>query len=160
MMTIRHASTLVVLSALVLLAVSQTVSGAPKNYRTHLSGKSEVPPAATIAQGEAIFQLSSDSTMLTFKLNVANIEDVRAAHIHFAPEDVNGPVVVTLYGGPPIPGRTQGPLAEGTITAADLEGPLAGGSLAALITIIESGEAYVNVHTDLFPGGEIRGQVQ
>ena len=159
-MTTRFASTFSVLSILVLLAVSQSVSGAPVNYRTHLSGSDEVPPAATTAQGEAIFQLSSDSTSLSFKLIVANIEDVRAAHIHFAAEGVNGAVVVTLYGGPTLPGRTQGTLAEGTITAADLSGPLAGGSLGDLLAIFDSGEAYVNVHTDMFPGGEIRGQVK
>jgi hypothetical protein len=156
----RHAGVLVGLSTLALLAVSLPASGQPQNFRTHLSGSSEVPPVATEAQGEVIFQLNSDGDELTFKLNVANIENVRAAHIHFAAEGVNGPVVVPLYSGPTISGRFQGTLSDGAITAAELTGPLAGGVLGDLIAITESGGAYVNVHTDQNPGGEIRGQVQ
>lgn len=156
----RHAGVLAFLSTLALLAVSLPASGQPQNFRTHLSGSSEVPPVATEAQGEAIFQLNSDQTELHFKLNVANIENVRAAHIHFAAEGVNGPVVVPLFTGPTIPGRFQGSLAQGVITSAELTGPLAGGVLGDLIAIMESGEAYVNVHTAQNPGGEIRGQVQ
>ena len=155
----RHAGVLVGLSTLALLAVSLPVSGQPQNFRTHLSGASEVPPVATEAQGEVIFQLNSEETELSFKLNVANIENVRAAHIHFAAEGVNGPVVVPLFTGPTIAGRFQGTLSEGVITSAELAGPLAGGVLGDLIAIMESGEAYVNVHTDQNPGGEIRGQV-
>lgn len=158
-MSRRHASVLAAVSALALLAVNLPASGRPQNFRTHLDGSSEVPPVVTEAQGEAIFQLNSDGTELQFKLNVANIEDVRAAHIHFAAEGVNGPVVVPLFTGPTIAGRFQGTLNEGVITAADLTGPLAGGELEDLIVIMESGEAYVNVHTDQNPGGEIRGQV-
>lgn len=158
-MSRRQAGALACLSALALLAVSSPASGQPLNFRTHLSGSSEVPPVATEAQGEVIFQLNSDGTELSFRLNVANIENVRAAHIHFAAEGVNGPVVVPLFSGPTISGRFQGTLASGVITSAELTGPLAGGVLGDLIAIMESGEAYVNVHTDQNPGGEIRGQV-
>lgn len=158
-MSRRHAGVLTVMSALALLAVNLPASGKPQNFRTHLDGSPEVPPVATEAQGEAILQLNSDGTELQFKLNVANIENVRAAHIHFATEGVNGPVVVPLFTGPTIAGRFQGTLNAGVITAADLTGPLAGGELEDLIVIIESGEAYVNVHTDQNPGGEIRGQL-
>jgi hypothetical protein len=158
-MSSRHAGALAVISALALLAVNPPASGTPQNFRTHLNGSSEVPPVATEAQGEAILQFNSDGTELQFKLNVANIENVRAAHIHFAAEGVNGPVVVPLFTGPTIAGRFQGTLSEGVITAADLTGPLTGGELEDLLVIIESGEAYVNVHTDQNPGGEIRGQV-
>ncbi|MGH2603614.1 MAG: CHRD domain-containing protein [Dehalococcoidia bacterium] len=38
-------------------------------------------------------------------------------------------------------------------------GSLAGQPLSALIAQIQSGNAYVNVHTTQFPGGEIRGQL-
>jgi hypothetical protein len=68
-------------------------------------------------------------------------------------------------------GRVNGPIAEGTLTAADFIGPLAGMSMADLVAQIQAGNAYVNVHTDDgvapantgpgdFPGGEIRGQIR
>jgi CHRD domain len=40
-----------------------------------------------------------------------------------------------------------------------LEGPLAGKQLSDLITMINNGDAYVNVHTEANPKGEIRGQL-
>jgi hypothetical protein len=54
----------------------------------------------------------------------------------------------------------DGLLAEGTITAADLVGPLAGMSIDDLLAEMRAGNAYVNVHSEANPGGEIRGQIQ
>lgn len=154
---------LVLLVAGAFFAMGALAPAQGRNFRAHLSGAEEVPPAETRAQGQAIFQLSKDGNGLRYKLIVANIENVTQAHIHLAPAGVNGPVVVWLYpSGPPpvlIEGRFQGVLAEGTITAANLIGLLAGQSLDALIEEFESGNAYVNVHTNQFPGGEVRGQI-
>ena len=100
--------------------------------------------------------------------------NVVAAHIHLGSAGINGPVVAFLYdaaGVPPGGGRTNGVLAEGTITAANLINGLAGHPLSDLIAAMESGGAYVNVHTNDgvaptntgpgdFPGGEIRGQIR
>lgn len=146
-----------------------------RNFVTHLTGDEEVPPAGvvveTLAQGQAIFHISKDGSAIHYKLIVANIENVVASHIHVGQPGVNGPVVAFLY-GPATPGggRTDGVLAEGTIVAANLTGPLAGQPLSALIAEIEAGNTYVNVHTNDgvgatntgpgdFPGGEIRGQI-
>jgi hypothetical protein len=152
---------------LALLAMAGTAAAAPpgpRNFRTHLSGAEEVPAVDTRAQGQAIFQLSKDGSELRYKLIVANIENVRMAHIHLAPAGENGPVVVWLYpSGPPpqlIEGRFSGVLAEGTLTAASLVGPLAGQTLADLIDEVVAGNTYVNVHTNQYPGGEIRGQIR
>jgi hypothetical protein len=136
------------------------VAAKPQNFRAHLSGASEAPANDSRAQGEAIFQLNADGSAVTFKVNVANIENVRASHIHLAPVGVNGPIVIGLYLGPTIPGRFQGTLAEGSFTATDLSGPLAGQTLADLMARLEAGELYVNVHTDQIPSGEIRGQLK
>jgi hypothetical protein len=82
------------------------------------------------------------------------------AHIHVGGEDENGPVVAFLFGPVAPGGRSAGTLARGEITAADLVGPLAGQPLSALVAEIESGDAYVNVHTAEYPMGEIRAQIE
>ena len=158
-------------NAIRLVAVALVVAGATTavaasdNFRTHLSGDEEVqvPAVVTGAQGQATFKLSDDGQSITFKLNVANIENVTQAHIHLAPAGQNGGIVVWLYPSAPpqilIPGRTNGNLAEGTITAANLTGALAGQPLSALLDQIRAGNAYVNVHTSQHPPGEIRGQL-
>ena len=152
------------------------------NFGTPLSADEEVMPAGVIndsrARGNAIFQLSEDGMSLSYKLIVANIENAFMAHIHRAPAGSNGGVVVWLYPsttpGQPNPvggGRLDGVIAEGTITAADLQGSLAGQPLSALVAEIKAGNTYVNVHTNDgvaptntgpgdFPGGEIRGQIE
>jgi hypothetical protein len=150
------------------------------NYGTPLSSAEEPIPAnvhESNARGNATFQLSADGSQLSYKLIVANIENVFQAHIHREAPGVNGPIVVWLYpstapqAGPLGQGRIQGVIAEGTITAANLVGPLANQPLSALVTILQNGNAYVNVHTNDgvaptntgpgdFPGGEIRGQVE
>ncbi|MBI5029536.1 MAG: CHRD domain-containing protein [Chloroflexi bacterium] len=163
------------LMVLAMLATVGVAAAANSNYVAHLAARNEIPPAgvviASLAQGQAIYQLSEDGTAFHYKLNVANIENVVAAHIHLGASTVNGPVVAFLY-GPAAPGggRTNGVLAEGTITAANLVGPLARQPLSALIAAMEAGNTYTNVHTNDgvaptntgagdFPGGEIRGQI-
>ena len=134
------------------------------NFRAHLSGDQEVPANESIAQGQAIFQLSKDGTELSYKLIVANIENVRMSHIHLGPAGSNGGVVVWLYPSAPppivLPGTTNGILAEGVITQANLTGTLTGQPLSDLIDAMLADNAYVNVHTLAFGGGEIRGQIK
>jgi len=151
------------LMAPVVAQESHSSDHGPRNFRTHATGGEEVPANNSRAQGQATFQLNHDGTELSFRLIVANIQNVTQAHIHLAPEGANGPVVVWLYpAGPPaqpIPGRSQGTLREGVITAANLVGQLAGADLATLVAHIQNGNAYVNIHTTQFPPGEIRGQI-
>ena len=134
-----------------------------KNFRAHLTGDQEVPAVETNATGQAIFQLSKDGTQLSYKLIVANIEDVRMAHLHLAPAGMNGGVAAWLYpmGPPPvtIPGTYNGTLSQGVLTTADLRGALAGKTIGDLVDQILAGKVYVNVHTMQFGGGEIRGQI-
>ncbi|HMO57435.1 MAG TPA: CHRD domain-containing protein [Roseiflexaceae bacterium] len=149
---------LMVMVLIALVSVT-TAAGSSRHFRAHASGDQEVPPATTLAQGQANFTLSKDGSALHFRVNVAQLKDVRFAHIHLAPAGVNGPVVAFLqherFDGP-----VNGRYAEGVITAADLIGPLAGQPLSALIAAMEAGNTYVNVHTDTYPGGEIRGQIK
>lgn len=165
---------LAVLSVGLAVLSAAPAAGSPpgQNFEAHLTGDQEVPAVATPARGQAVFQLDASGTTLDYRLIVADIENVVAAHIHLAPEGSNGPVVAFLFGpASPGGGRADGVLAEGSITAADLVGPLAGHPLSDLVDAMNAGDTYVNVHTNDgvgdvntgpgdFPGGEIRGQIE
>ena len=147
-----------------LLAPVFAAAAAEDHFSTHATGAQERPtPNDSRAQGQAIFRLGDDGMELHYRLIVANIENVTQSHIHMGPADGTGGIVVWLYPSAPpsqlIPGRTQGILAEGTITAANLTGALAGMTLSDLVAAIRAGNTYVNVHTSQFPPGEIRGQI-
>lgn len=150
------------------------------NFGTQLAPENEVMPAGVVntsrAVGNAVFQLSADGTELTYKLIVANIENVFQAHIHSGAVGSNGPIVVWLYpsttpgAGPLGGGRIQGVIAQGTIRASNFVGPLGAQPMSALLALIEAGTAYVNVHTNDgvapgntgpgdYPGGEVRGPI-
>jgi hypothetical protein len=166
----RRTIVLVAMLALGLLAVAPAAV-ASDNFVATLSGDQEVPPRDTQARGVATFKLREDGTALAFKVNVANLDNVFAAHIHCGPVGVNGPVGVTLFMGAPAGGAANGTLAEGTITAPDAGNGCGWTDLAAVLAAMGSGATYVNVHTNDgvappntgpgdFPGGEIRGQVR
>ncbi len=98
---------------------------------------------------------------LHYQLNVKDLENPKAAHLHLGKSTTSeGPVVAPLFLGPAKSGKFSGMLAEGTITDKDLTGPLSGKSVNDLIAMIESGDVYVNIHTAKHPTGEIRGQVK
>jgi hypothetical protein len=166
----RAARRFVGLAVVALLALAPSAI-AGDNFVATLSGDEEVPARDTRAVGVAKFNLREGGGALEFKVNVANIQNVSAAHIHCGAVGVNGPVGVTLFMGAPAGGSVNGTLAEGTITAPDPGNGCGWTDLAAVLAAIESGATYVNVHTNDgvdppntgpgdFPGGEIRGQIR
>jgi hypothetical protein len=162
---------LIVLLAMLVIASGVLASpSASKNFVAQLSGADEVPVRDTLARGNAIFHLSEDGTVLSYKLIAANINNVSASHIHCAAAGINGPVGLTLYVGAPASGRADGVLARGDKMAPDAGNGCGWTSLDDVVTAMLSGNAYVNVHTNDgvpptntgpgdFPGGEIRGQI-
>jgi ABC-type nitrate/sulfonate/bicarbonate transport system substrate-binding protein len=158
-MTMRRITVLV--TALALLAFTAAPAMAEREQSrmltAELSGENEVPAVESEGQGIAIFNLSRDG--ITYKLAVENIDEVTQAHIHLGPAGENGPVVAFLFGFVEGGVTADGVLARGTITEADLVGPLAGMPLSALVEALRNGGAYVNVHTVDHPAGEIRGQI-
>jgi len=164
--TVKRLAILAALLVLALALAAPAAAGSQRNFRAHLAGRGEVPPVDTRAQGQAIVRISEDETSLAFKLIVANIQKVTQAHIHCGAAGENGPVVVFLYGfGPTV--SPNGVLSEGVRTNADViprpdsaECPGGVANFAELVAKIRSGDAYVNVHTEANPGGEIRGQLR
>jgi hypothetical protein len=112
--------------------------------------------------GIATFQLSADGKSLDYKLDLTKMNSVMGAHIHSGKQGQNGPVIAGLFNpsmsGPPT-GTINGQLKKGTLTSADLSGPLAGKQISDLVNMIKSGGAYVNVHTTQNQNGEVRGQI-
>src|ERR671918_436758 len=132
-------------------ALAQEVFVAP-----NMTGAKEVPPVRTVASGSANFV--NNQTFIDYDLSVSDLYNVTGAHIHQGRAGANGPIVVTLYRtADPSPGLFGG--YSGNITSSMLEGPLKGKQLSALVEILSSGQAYVNVHTIKNKNGEIRDQV-
>lgn len=142
-----------------LLSVSVAFA-AEKHFKAKLTGSESIPAVKTMAKGEAEFKLSHDGKEIHYTLKVKNIENVSAAHIHKGKKGESGAVLAGLFAGPKKEGKFRGTLAEGTITEKELTGELAGKPLDALLQLIKSGDTYVNVHTSMYPDGEIRGQIK
>jgi CHRD domain len=128
-----------------------------------LAGNEQVPPVESSATGS--FTLMPEGRgKLAYTLDVNGLTDPTMAHLHMAAMGKDGPPVVWLYGDKMHPatktGEVSGMLAQGTITAADLVGPMKGKTLADLMREIRMGNIYVNVHTKAHPAGELRGQVK
>ena len=136
-----------------------TSSTGQQTFTATMTGGEEVPPKNTQATGSAKFVSSSDGTSMTYRIRVAHINGVTMAHIHSGSIGKNGPIVVTLFESATPTGPMNGPLSQGTITSANLEGPLKGKTISDLVKLINDGKAYANVHTQQNPKGEIRGQI-
>lgn len=141
--------------------------------KAKLRGFNEVPAVSTEASGRFKGEISKDGSSMMYTLRYSGLEDnVRQAHIHFAQSDVNGGIVVFLcqtadFHDPTglAPTCPQSGTVTGTLTAANMTGSAAGQGIAAgefdeLVRAIRAGVAYANVHSDKFPGGEIRGQIR
>ena len=133
----------------------------------------EVPAVSSVANGRFRARIDETAGTITYELSYAGLQgDVRQAHIHFGQRGVNGGVSVFLCqtatnpdptGGAPTCGASPATM-TGTLTAANIIGPtgqgIAATEFAELVRAIRAGVAYVNVHSSVFPGGEIRGQTR
>jgi hypothetical protein len=111
-----------------------------------MNGQNEVPPNPSPGTGTGEFVRSSPTTLdYTYRYQDLT-SGVVGAHIHDGPAGENGPIVIPLT---IIPGSTEGEVSD----TAEADPVL----LDAICANPE--EFYVNVHTELFPGGEIRDQL-
>ncbi len=116
----------------------------------------EVPPHATGAVGSITVDLHNDLNTLSVTETFADLSSpATAAHIHCcAPAGVNAAVALAFAG---FPNTTSGTYNHTFDLSTDLFGGLAP---AAFIAALEAGDTYANIHDAVFPGGEIRGQLE
>jgi hypothetical protein len=163
---------------LALLALALVVTAAPLFAQgnpggtavARLRGFEEVPAISTSGGGRFNATVNAQGTMVNWELNYFNLEgNVTQAHIHFGQRGVNGGVVVFLCSNlgnapagvpacPPSPGFLSGSFDAADVVGAANQG-IAAGELHSVLRAMRADVTYVNVHSDLFPGGEIRGQL-
>ena len=160
----RRLLVLAVLGVLVgLLGVGGANASAGDSDRTfiaELSGDHQVPPLIATGSGFASFTVDAGGTSIDYRLYAEDTTGITQAHVHLAAADANGPVAAFLFGfvSPGVAG--DGLLAEGTLTESDLIASAGfDGTMGAFIDALEAGTAYVNVHTEANPPGELRGQI-
>jgi hypothetical protein len=129
------------------------------NFGAELSGSAEVPAVVTSGTGFGALSINAGQTAIAYTLLTYGLVDVTQAHIHIGAPGVNGPVAAFLFGMAAPPVTSDGILAQGTITEADLiaTAGVFDGTMATFIDHLRSGTAYVNVHTVANPTGEVRG---
>lgn len=141
--------------ALPALAIAATHADAPPVLYADLSGDQEVPPVDIDAGGSGWVTISDDESSITYEVTFSGLSgDPTAAHIHFGEAGVAGPVIIPLDHGP---SPFSGTFSEGDYTAPD--DASAPQTWAEALLAMTSGDTYINVHTALNPGGEIRGQL-
>jgi CHRD domain-containing protein len=147
---------------------------ADNNSRTlsaKLTGFQEVPPISTVAKGTFKATINQAGTELQYEEEYSGLEaPVTQSHIHFGQKSVAGGIMIWLCGTAALPGPAGTPTCPDsgrvsrTVTAADVVGPsgqgVSAGEFAEALRAIRAGQAYANVHSTKFPGGEIRGQIR
>jgi len=169
---------LVLMTALILQA--PTAYATPITFVAKLSPANEIPPTASTATGVASVVL--DPMAQTIQINVTFsglTTPATAAHIHcclpspFFPMNVGVATTVPAFPGFPVPpnvpppGVTAGDYHSAVLSLLDagtynpaFVAMFPGGipqAEAALVAGIENAETYLNIHTMMFPTGEIRG---
>lgn len=116
-------------------------SGATETFTISADEAQEVPATGSTATATGAFELDADSGALTGNLTSAEIV-ATAAHIHEGFAGTNGGVIIALE----ITGSTIS-VPENTVLD------------TAQVQAMNAGNYYVNIHSDAFPAGEIRGQI-
>ncbi len=143
--------------------------GGQRRFSTDLIGYEEVPAVSTLGGGTFRAAISRSADEIRYELTYDNLQgNTLQSHIHFGQESVNGGISVFLcsnLGNGPAGTQAcpQSGTVTGTITPVDVIGPagqgIAPGEFAELVKALRAGVAYANVHSSLWPGGEIRGQL-
>jgi CHRD domain len=112
--------------------------------------------------GTAKFLVNENNSQISYWINVTGIKKINQAHVHNGTTGQDGDIVVSLLSNSKsAKGNATPPKIgfNGNITKGDLRGPMQGKDISDLITLMGNGSAYVNIHTDKYPKGAIRGQI-
>lgn len=158
-----------------ILALAVTHGDKGRSLRATLRGIEEPPSIITGASGQFKAIIAKDESSIEYELSFENLQAATTqAHIHIGQKGVSGGISVWLCQsatnpapgptGPSVPVCPASGTVTGTLTADSVIGPsgqgVSAGEFADLIQAIRSGVTYANVHSTLFPGGEIRGQIK
>lgn len=149
-----------------------TARGGEDVFREQLSGFEETPVAlSTTGSGQFRLEIDDRADEISYRLSYTALEgNVLQAHIHFGAPAQSGGIsaffCTNLGNGPA--GTQLCPAAPatvtGTIVPADVIGPagqgIAAGQFEELVDAIRAGYTYANVHSSLYPAGELRGQLE
>jgi hypothetical protein len=143
--------------------------GGQRKFKTDLVGYEEVPAVSTAGGGTFHAAISPSGDEIQYELTYGSLQGTALqSHIHFGQTSVNGGISVFLcsnLGNGPAGTQPCPPsgTVTGTIRPVDVIGPtgqgIAPGEFAELVTALRDGVAYANVHSNVWPGGEIRGQL-
>ncbi len=133
-------------------------------FKASLSGYNEVPSVLTPASGQVTLTVSSDQKSLNITASFTALLGVaHSAGLYLGLPATTGGLIAPICGGtkPACPTAANGTVSV-TVVAADIAAisaqGLAAGDLESVIQALASGAVYVNVVTDKFATGEIRGQ--
>jgi hypothetical protein len=138
---------------------SSTIAGT-QSFVAGLDGGQEVPPVATQATGTLNLTVTPDQERVWYVLKVTDLSDLTIARLRQGSEGQQGEIIATITPDTSKKGSFTGVVAEGTLTEADLTGPLKGKTIKDLVALMKADQVYVNVGTSSNYGGEIRGQVE
>jgi hypothetical protein len=141
------------------------------DFNGRLTGYQEVPALSTSGKGTFRASIRSGGSAIRYRLSYAGLEaEPLQAHIHLGQPGVNAGVIAFLCdntgAGPAGTDPCPDPPAtvEGTLRAADVIGPedqgIDAGQFGELVRAMRAGATYANVHTEKYPGGEIRAQLR
>jgi CHRD domain len=182
---VRLAFGVAALSACVIATAAIAYDGKSK-VSTRLTGYEEVPAQSSAAKAKLRASIDGNQDEISYKLSYAGPFNtggtppapgvVTQAHIHFGQFGVNGGVSAFLCGTvsnpgpagtptcPQPPGEGSRVSVSGVVEPADVVGPaaqgIAAGEFDELVEAIRAGIAYANIHTNVNPAGEIRGQLR
>jgi hypothetical protein len=144
-------------SSLIVATIPLAASADSSEFEADLDPGQEVQTPAVVSYGEGEAEFTVKRNKIRFELEWEDLTSpAAAAHIHCGAVGANGPVGVTLLS------ETKGTdgRVKGSFKDPDEGNQCGWASLSDVLTAMVTGNAYVNVHTPNFQGGEIRGQIE